>query len=656
METHVAKVSAAGTDLAALSRALEDLPAATHIVAVDADGVFPFVALNRAAEAFMRAPRDSIIGVPLASITAASRARPDALAAHQRVAETGRALSYRVLIERDESVVVQCTLTPLFDAVGNVTHILGIDTEVTDDVRSRLEADERFRVAFDDSPIGMVVCAPDGRLVVVNAAFATLLGYEATQLQGLTFDSITVPEDVDDSLRLFRETVTGERDGFHVEKRYRRSDGTNIPAITSVTAARGPDGRMRYAIAQVVDVTESVRAEQAVRDSEARFRALVLESGELIQLLDAEGTVLYASPAVERDLGWNLVGTLATDPRRVELIHPDDRELLVERFVESVARPHDPVQVEFRAKDRDGKWRNREAMLTNLLDDPRVGAVAFNARDITERRELEAQLRESQKMEAVGQLAGGIAHDFNNLLTAITGYAALLIDEIPEGHPMHSDLRQIQSAADRAAALVEQLLQFSRRKPSNPTLIDVNDVIESLGGLFGRIIGEHIRLDTVLALDAGLVRADRSQIERVVMNFVVNARDAMQAGGQLTIQSTGVVLDPPDADRLGLEPGRYFRLDVTDTGTGMEESVAQHVFEPFFTTKGVGKGTGLGLSTVYGIVAQTGGHVAVTSQPGLGTTFTVHLPVVDGVRAANGAPTVLLLEGEDAAIDRPHRR
>ena len=422
-------------------------------------------------------------------------------------------------------------------------------------------------------------------------------------------------------------------------------DGEERIVVSDVEVERGADGRILHIRGTVQDVTDSVRAQQAVRDSEARFRALVLESGELIQLLDAEGTVLYASPAVERDLGWNLEGARVSDGRLVDVIHPDDLESLALAFLEALGQPRKAVQAAFRVRDRDGNWRYREAMLTNLLDDQRVGAVVFNVRDVTERRELEEQLRESQKMEAIGQLAGGIAHDFNNLLTAITGYTALVLDEVEEATPMRADLEQIQRAADRAAALVQQLLQFSRRQPTNPVLLDVNEVIASLGSFFRRVIGEHIRLDTVLAPDAGLIRADRSQIEQVVMNFVVNARDAMPAGGSLTIESSDVDLDASEAERLGLQPGRHLRLDVTDTGSGMDENTAAHVFEPFYTTKGVGQGTGLGLSTVYGIVNQARGHVSVTSRVGTGTTFTVHLPLAE---AAESAPTVLIVTGDPA--------
>ena len=286
-------------------------------------------------------------------------------------------------------------------------------------------------------------------------------------------------------------------------------------------------------------------------------------------------------------------------------------------------------------------------MLTNLLDDSRVKAVVVNARDVTERRELEEQLRESQKMEAVGQLAGGIAHDFNNLLTAITGYATLLMDDAPEGTSTRADLMQIQRAADRAAALVEKLMQFSRRQPTNPVVLDVMDVIESLGGLLERVIGEDVELVMVLAPFTGLVRIDRTHLEQVVMNFAVNARDAMPRGGRLTIESRGVVIDADGSERLGLSPGPHL-LDVSDTGTGMDERTAARIFEPFFTTKDVGKGTGLGLSTVYGIVTQAGGRVSVVSQVGEGTTFTVLLPVVE-----TGGPHVPRVRPEQPPRLRP---
>jgi PAS domain S-box-containing protein len=433
------------------------------------------------------------------------------------------------------------------------------------------------------------------------------------------------------------EELRDMKAGFRGMRKAVRPDGEERIVVSDLEIERDADGSVLHMLGTMQDVTEAVRAEQAVRDSEARFRALVLESGELIQLVDADGTILYASPAVERDLGWDVTGVRVTDQRLIDVIHPDDREVLLLKFVESLDRPHAPVQLAFRVLDRQGRWRSREAMLTNMLDDPRVSAVVLNARDVTERRELEEQLRESQKMEAVGQLAGGIAHDFNNLLTAITGYTALLMDDVPEG-AMRADLEQIQRAADRAAALVEKLLQFSRRQPTNPTLLDVNEVIESLGNLLQRVIGEHITLETALSPTAGQVRADRSHIEQVVMNFVVNARDAMPNGGRLTIASTDVALDPAEAERITLPAGRYLRLDVADTGTGMDEAVTARVFEPFFTTKGVGKGTGLGLSTVYGIVTAAGGHVSVASRSGEGTTFTVHLPVVPAGDGSAVAP------------------
>jgi PAS domain S-box-containing protein len=537
----------------------------------------------------------------------------------------GRLLGWVTLVWFHGDPGTGATITlPALRVLGEV-YLLALErARVTENLRKSARSLEWAQAT---AHIGSWSFEPDTGDVTWSDELYRILGFEPGSVPATpeTFHTIVPAPDgggitAIDELRAVERSARGLR-------RATRPDGEERIVVTDLEVERDTDGRALHVLGTVQDVTEAVRAEQAVRDSEARFRALVLESGELIQLVDVDGTILYASPAVERDLGWDVTGARVTDQRLVDVIHPDDRESLLVEFVAALDRPHEPVQVAYRVRDRDGSWRSREAMLTNMLDDPRVNAVVLNARDVTERRELEEQLRESQKMEAVGQLAGGIAHDFNNLLTAITGYTALLMDDVPEDSSMRSDLEQIQRAADRAAALVEKLLQFSRRQPTKPVLLDVNEVIESLRSLFERVIGEHIQLETALSPYAGLVRADRSHVEQVVINFVVNARDAMPSGGTITIESTDVVLDPTDAERLALGPGRYLRLDVTDTGTGMDESVTAHIFEPFFTTKSVGKGTGLGLSTVYGIVTGAGGHVSVSSRAGEGSTFTVHLPV-----------------------------
>jgi signal transduction histidine kinase/ActR/RegA family two-component response regulator len=280
--------------------------------------------------------------------------------------------------------------------------------------------------------------------------------------------------------------------------------------------------------------------------------------------------------------------------------------------------------------------------------------------DVTERRLVEEQLRQAQKMDAVGQLAGGVAHDFNNLLTVITSYGQFLLNALPEQDPRRSDAHQITQAAARAASLTRQLLAFSRRQVLQPQVLDLNEVIGDMERLLRRVISEDISLVTQFGSGIGAVRADRSQIEQVVMNLVVNARDAMASGGVLAISTRVVHLDAAYARRhAGVSPGRHVVFSVRDTGVGMDAATQQRIFEPFFTTKPKGKGTGLGLSTVYGIVRQSGGHIDVRSAPGRGTAFDIILPQVPapvpakaelsiGAALPRGTETVLVVEDEEA--------
>jgi len=276
--------------------------------------------------------------------------------------------------------------------------------------------------------------------------------------------------------------------------------------------------------------------------------------------------------------------------------------------------------------------------VVGFIEDGYLVRVWGTQRDVSEQRRLEEQFRQSQKMEAVGQLAGGIAHDFNNLLTAILGNTQLLLRDLPPGDAMRGDVEEIRKASERAAGLTRQLLAYSRRQMLQPEILDLNVVVADMDRMLRRLIGEHIAFVSVPAPDLGRVRADPSQIEQVLVNLVVNARDAMAEGGRLTIETANVDLDASYAqDHLGAAPGPYAMLAVTDTGTGMDATVRAHLFEPFFTTKEVGKGSGLGLSQVYGFVTQSGGHVAVDSTPGSGTTVALYLPAADEAAAGRSS-------------------
>ena len=414
--------------------------------------------------------------------------------------------------------------------------------------------------------------------------------------------------------------------------------------------------RLAPAVRGALALAES-RAQQ--RQAEQRFRALVEQSWDAVALFGADGTILYGSPATTRILGYDLAEFVGRNA--FEFIHPDDRAQIMERLGEVMAHPQGRVSVAARVLHKNGSWRHLEGIFTNLLDDPSVRAVVNNYRDATERRSLEEQVIQAQKMEAVGRLAGGVAHDFNNILTAITGYTDLLLADLPPDDPRREDVDEIHRAAQRAAALTQQLLAFSRRQVLQPKVLDLNALVTDIGRLLKRLLGEDVTLSTVLDPTTAHIRADPNQIQQVIMNLAVNARDAMPRGGRITIETSVLHLgDDYATEHQDVTPGRYAMLAVTDTGTGMTPEIQTHLFEPFFTTKEMGKGTGLGLATVYGIVKQSGGHIWAYSEVGRGTTIKVYLPAVDepadplgalvvaDLSALRGSETILLVEDESA--------
>ncbi len=419
-------------------------------------------------------------------------------------------------------------------------------------------------------------------------------------------------------------------------------------------------GRLTRLGPAVRGALERERMKRQLREREEYFKSLIEQAMDIIAVLDADGAVRYASPSVLPLLGYGaeeLVGQHIFD-----LVHPDDIGPALRVFAEGVATGQGDRLLGLQVRHKDGTYRSLEAIGRYLLDDPVVRGVVINARDVTERRSLERQLLQAQKMEAVGRLAGGIAHDFNNVLTAIFGYADLLTEEFPAGSPARQDLEEIRKAATRASALTRQLLAFSRQQVLAPMVLSVNDLVDDVDKMLRRLVGEDVELRLNLARDAGNVRADSGQLQQVIMNLVVNARDAMPTGGKLVIETADAELTEQYAElHQAVIPGRYVMLAVSDTGVGMDAQTKARIFEPFFTTKEKGKGTGLGLSTVYGIVKQSGGYVWVYSEPGHGTTFKLYLPRVDAPAEPQAPPretatltgTETILLAEDDEILRP---
>src|SRR6266850_2341728 len=398
------------------------------------------------------------------------------------------------------------------------------------------------------------------------------------------------------------------------------------------------------------------RNEEALRASEARYRSQVQSAVYGIYRSSmAEDRFLDVNPALIGMLGYeSLEEVLALRLTRDVYVDASDRLILLKEY-----RRKPLVEgVDVRWKRKDGKniiVRISGRAILNAAGD--AESFEMIAEDTTERRALEDQLRQSQKMEAVGRLAGGVAHDFNNLLTVIKGYSELMLDQIQPADPLRSEVEEVKKAADRAAALTRQLLAFSRKQVLAPKIIDLNAVTTNVERLLQRLLGEDIDFVTALEPSLGRVKADPGQIEQVIMNLAVNARDAMPSGGKLTISTSNVTLDETFSHDSKVAPGPYVLLSVTDTGVGMDADTKLRIFEPFFTTKEQGKGTGLGLSTVYGIVKQSGGYISVYSEAGLGTSFKVYLPRLDaaaeapaaasGSRLQTGTETILLVEDED---------
>ncbi len=410
---------------------------------------------------------------------------------------------------------------------------------------------------------------------------------------------------------------------------------------------------------QLASAIEHKRNEEALRRSEARYRSLVQSAVYGIYRSSLEGRFFDVNPALITMLGYDSAEeVLALDPKSDVFLDPSEQMRVMSEFRRGARL--DNVEVRWKRKDGSAVTVRLSGRAVNNPGET-AEVLEIIAEDITERRVLENQFRQAQKMEAVGRLAGGVAHDFNNLLMVISGYTEVLLEQTRTGNPLYPKIEAIHQAADRATTLTRQLLAFSRKQLLELKVVELNIIVEDMERLLHPLIGENIELHTHLAPDLGRTRADAGQIEQVIMNLVVNSKDAMPNGGKITIQTANVSLNSDDRRReyTYIQPGVYVVLSVTDTGEGMDKETQLRIFEPFFTTKEKGKGTGLGLSTVYGIIKQSGGYVLVESEPRQGTTFRIYLPRVEdaadpvslvGVSPSQGggSETVLLVEDEES--------
>jgi two-component system cell cycle sensor histidine kinase/response regulator CckA len=441
--------------------------------------------------------------------------------------------------------------------------------------------------------------------------------------------------------------ASGEYDEVY---RILRPDGSLRWIHDRAFPVHGPAGEVVRVVGSAQDVTELKQAEQALRESEGRYRSLFESAPDGILVADSDGVYVDVNPSGLRMLGYSreqLIGMKSTD-----IVAPSEAPRVESTLAEINQGLEHRHEWQFRRKD--GSGFHADVMATAMPD----GRILALVRDATERKRMEDQLRQAQKMEAVGRLAGGIAHDFNNILGVILGYGELLRKKTPQDHPDRRRIDQIVHAAERAAGLTRQLLAFSRKQVLEPKVLEPSHVVADMRRLLERLIGEDIDF-ALKAEAAGRVKVDPGQLEQVLMNLVVNARDAMPMGGSLSIETADVDLDQEYVQRreVVVQPGRYVMIAVADTGAGMDEATQAQIFEPFFTTKA--EGTGLGLATVYGIVKQSGGYIWLYSEVGRGTVFRVYLPrveeAVERERKRSAAlrrsvtETVLVVEDEPAA-------
>jgi len=588
------------------------------------------------------------------------RERAVSLCAASTRAGKDHQLEYRMLASDGRAVYVRDLVTVTLDN-GRPAKMRGIMVDVTaaKEAEAALRAsEERFReIAETIADVFWVTDPETHRILYVSPAYERIWGRSAQRLYASPRDWLEAihPEDrppVEDAVAT--RLTTGDYD---VEFRIVRPDG-EVRWIRDVAfPVRDASGRVVRIVGVARDVTALKQGERILQEREERFRLLIENAPDMIHVIDSVGTLSFQSPSAEKTLGYS--GEERLNRSIFDLIHPDDLAAAREALGQAASRPGHLVKVESRFRHKNGRWRVLEAVGRALPERAGRGLIVINSRDITERRQLEEQLRQSQKLEAIGQLAGGVAHDFNNILAAIFMQTQFL--EMTPGLPadLAAGLKEIRAAADRAANLTRQLLLFSRRQVMQPRDVDVNDAVTSLTKMLQRIIGEDVRLELKLNPTPLWTRADPGMLDQVVLNLAVNARDAMPEGGQLQIETLRTFVDEVQARRQGnIAPGDYVGLRVSDTGGGIAPDILPRIFEPFFTTKAPGKGTGLGLATVFGIVKQHGGWLDVDSEANKGSTFYVWLPattapVPDETTARSavrgGSETILLVE-DDAAV------
>jgi two-component system, cell cycle sensor histidine kinase and response regulator CckA len=665
-------VSSAIRDITDRRRTEEDLRRLASIVACSDDAIVGkttegiITSWNRGAERIFGYSAPEAIGQPVVMLVPVDRR--DEVPRMLECLKRGEFIDHfeTVRLRKDgKEVQIELTVSPIRDALERIVGASTIGRDISMRKASEkhlVQMEARYRGLLEAAPDAMVVVNQTGEIVLLNLQAERQFGYHRDELLGQKVKNI-IPQGFAERLLTHGTGTPGDpivpQMGTGIELFGRRKDGSDFPIEIMLSPLDAADGIL--VTAAIRDITERKQRENDL----SRLASVVESSHDAIVSLTSLGNILTWNHGAERIFGYSPEEATG---QSILFLSPPDRLDEGAEFLERIKRADIAEHFETVRVKKDGTQIHVALTLSPIKDmDGKVIGVSNVARDVTESKHLEGMFRQAQKMEAVGQLAGGVAHDFNNLLGVILGYTGLLLDRLSPDDPQRKDIEQIQKAGDRAALLTRQLLAFSRKQVLQPKVLDLNAVVAGAEKLLQRLIGENIELLAVLSPELCRVKADPGQIEQIIMNLAVNARDAMPAGGKLTIETSNVEFDKDSAAlHPSTLPGLHAMLAVTDTGCGMDAKTKAHIFEPFFTTKEFGKGTGLGLSTVYGIVKQSGGSVWVYTELGIGTTFKIYLPCVDAaleIESPNdkvesvvvGSQTILIVEDDAALLQITHR-
>jgi|GEM_PF-674696 len=548
------------------------------------------------------------------------------------------------------------------DVTGKPVRMIGVNLD-TDERKAGERRLELQGAALQAAANSIVITDAKGIILWANQAFSQLTGYSTDEVQGKNVELLKSGKQDDAFYRnLWQRITAGEI--WRGELVNRRKDGGLYTEEMTITPVRSKTGEISHFVAIKQDVTERKQVEIALQEAEAKYRGMFDDAVVGMFQSEPNGRLTSINSAMAQMLGYDSPAAALAEMIDLKCFYVDPRHL---KSLEDMLEQSGVVRdFEYEIARRDGTKRHLVANARAVRD--QAGKMLYyegTVQDISERKLLEERFRQAQKMEAVGRLAGGVAHDFNNALSVINGYSEILQLELSGDDPRRAKLEEVRKAGNRAASLTRQLLAFSRKQTVQPVVLDLNSVVSDTEKMLRRLIGEDIGLVFLRESQSPRIKADRGQVEQILMNLAVNARDAMPHGGKLVIRTANADIDPTYiGGHPFAKPGRYVTLSVTDTGVGMDAETRAHIFEPFFTTKEVGKGTGLGLSTVYGIVKQSGGHISVYSELGKGTVFKIYFPeAAEGTpknqtkssrAVAPGVETVLLVEDEDALRQLTH--